>query len=414
MGATSKHAPRWGPPGGVGRADQTWASRSDRGRDPRPVKGEAFWTATGPATLGRRPRGWLAGGGDGHRSASTDRGAERRPPNPAVARPGVPNALRDKTWIVSGEAGELGTTASFVIPKGQAAIGAGAGRLATVAINADFEPVVGASGVTITIWDLERQTVLRTVNSSILPLEALLTESAIFWHGRALPLDSFKDGGIWVLDLVDAEAGAVPVVRVADLRPRYGPHAARGVLQLTDGGRSILSAIQGENRRATEVIDVADRSLKQVIDGVFAIDLVDRLAVVAPIHGDGGHPSLPARLRLYDITSGAEVGGEIATDMVKASVLGNGEVFVQYGVNGTNSIIAAINLESGAIRELRVSTGSTETYDLSRSLSNFTVLALVPVAGPAEGGDGQMLFPITLLNPSTSQLSPNAFVIGAP
>lgn len=333
-----------------------------------------------------------------------------------VDTPGVPASLYEKYWVALGQVGQVGTTARMIMPSNEGVLGADSHRVASIAFDSNYEPVLGPNGVTIVIRDLMTGAIVRTFDTPILVEEGLITGSLLFWRGVTVPLNSDAplDGGIWVVDLADPASLPRAIIAPADLTAKYGAHAARGLLQLTDGGRTLITLVQGETARATDIIDVSSGVVRQTLDGLFAVEVTGNLAITAPIQGDGDDPARPKRLRVIDMVTGQEIGEGVATDMVKSSVLGVGEVFVQFGRNGSDSIIAAIDLRTGQVRDIRTQIGGTETLDLSHALSEPDLLVLLPVADLPRDDRGRVLLPVSLLDPGTQILKPDAFTIGSP
>lgn len=332
-----------------------------------------------------------------------------------VDRPGVPAALYDKYWAALGQVGQVGTTARMVMPSNEWILGADAGRVASYIIDTKtYSPVVGPEGVTVIVRDLRSGAVIRTFETESDVSEGLMTGSLLFWIGRSLPLEAQDriDAGVWVIDLDDPASIPHAIVPASDLAAKYGPRATRGLLKLTDRGRAVSTFVESDTTRATEVIEIASLSVATTLDE-FAIEVVDGLAVIAPLHKDTGDPSRSQRIRVVELATGSQVGPGVETDLVRWSALGASEVFVQFG-RGADSYITALSLDSGKGRDIRIQLDATETMDLSQRLSAPDVLVLVPGGELTLNSEGKVLLPVTLLDPATGDLQQDAFTIGDP
>lgn len=332
-----------------------------------------------------------------------------------VDRPGVPPSLYDKYWAARGQVGQIGTTARIVMPSNEWILGSDAGRVASHLVDEELDPLIGEEGLEVVVRDIRTGGTLRTFTAAVWVTDAILVGPTLFWTGYELPYDPFNpsDAGVWAIDVSEATGAPQVVIPSGELSSTYGSSAVRGLLRLTDSGRSVITLIEGDSSRATEVIDVATLTLRRSIEDEFAIEVVRDLAVVAPLHKDRGDPDRPSRLRLIDLTSGSEVGEGIRTSEVVSSFVGVDEVYIQYNRDGLESRVTAIALGSGEVRVLRVQLGTPETLELSHRLSAPDFLVLLPVDGAALGDDGKAHLPVSLLEPN-GEIHLDAFEIGNP
>ncbi|HEX7949451.1 MAG TPA: hypothetical protein VF494_03810 [Candidatus Limnocylindrales bacterium] len=351
-------------------------------------------------------------------SAATEVSAEPSPTaapspsasaGPVVDRPGVPAALSDRLWIW-GSVYAVGTTARLDLPPGVAVLAAGAGRVATYGSVSDAttgdRPVLGPNGlVPITVRDFATGAILRTFDSPIAIAYGVMAGSVLFWNGLTLPLDAPNrtDGGVWAIDLGDPASTPRAIIAPSDLSATYGPNPGRSLLWLSDRGRAVMSTVGGDSAKATQIVDVASLALRATLAGEIAYQVVDGKALV----------DRSSRLALLDLATRKEIGPGVATDVPKWSVVGEREVFIEYGRTSTAmTYLSAIALDTGAVRDLTFKGG--EAYDLSPELSNPTILALVPGEGPTQNAQGRPQLAVSLLDPVTGQLTLNAFIIGYP
>jgi hypothetical protein len=314
-----------------------------------------------------------------------------------VDRPGVPAALYDRYWAAFGQAGQVGTTAWMDPPPGEGILGVDAGRVATIPVDDEGEPIVGADGTIIVVRDIRTGATLRIVETASTPYYAVIVGSLLFWSPRF-------DASVWVVDLADPASTPRAIVPSSDLTELYGPNADRAPLQISDGGRAVISLVGGDTARATQVIDVATQSLRVTLEGEAADEIAGHVALVYR----------PDGIALLDTATGHEIGPGIE-GFLKASVVGDGEVLVQVGQNDTGaSIVAALDLETGEVRQLRVRIYATETLDLVTMVSAPSVLGLLPVVGPTYDARGRIQLPVTLLDPASGQTVVDAFTIGSP
>jgi hypothetical protein len=321
-----------------------------------------------------------------------------------VDRPGVPEELYDKYWVAWGQAGHVGSTALLIKPPNEGTLGGDAGRLASVVLDDESgEPLVGPNGVTVIIRDIRTGATLRTLASAIIPSYGLAVGSLLFWTGYGIPRDPIDplDGGVWVVDLGDPMSVPRAVIPPSDLAAAYGPHADRGRLRLTDGGRTIVTIVGGDTGKATQIIDVRGVAPPMALDGESAVEVSDGRALVVRSR----------RYLLLDMTTGEPVGPGLENDLAYWSVVGDGEVFASFA-RGRDLVIAAIGLESGQTRD--VLTRSDRDLRLNPELSTPDVLVLVPDDDPTYDSRGRVQIPVSLLDPATGNLQLDAFTIGQP
>ena len=326
-----------------------------------------------------------------------------------VDRAGVPSALYDKDWIVGGSAnqvGQVGKTARIVLPANENIIGADAGWVASYEADPDSNAAIsGPNGTTIIVRDIRTGAVVRTVDSGIHVSYGVMTGSLLFWIGRTLPFEAptSTDAGVWVLDVADPTATPQAIIAPADLDATYGPHAGRSYLKLTDRGRAIVTSVGVGLERATQVIDVAGRSLRMTVPDRIAVDLAGQTALV--LRPDG--------VLLLDLDSGRQIGPQLTTDSVMQSVVGEREVFVQHGVQGKGVYITAIDLQSGATRDILHQPRGVTTSLMDARLSAPALLVLLDGDWEIDSA-GRLTVAISLLDPATGELQPDAFTLGAP
>ncbi len=333
-----------------------------------------------------------------------------------VDRPGVPASLRQLYWVEWGQLGELGTTARLEMPSDEQILGVDDGLVASMKFDPETQtPVSGENGIAIVARDVRTGRTVKEFHSPVHITESLVAGSQLFWIGRVGPPgpDS-ADAGVWVIDLADPAATPRAIVEPSDLSAKYGSRATRGLLRLTDRGRAISTQIESAATLLTEVIDVVNLTVRVAVDAgrMYAFQIVEGRALVFLPH-EYSEQGQPEGIRLIDIESGAQIGMTVEADLLKGSIIGGQEVYAQIG-RGVDSHIIAIDLESGEARDIRVIIGGMETLDLSSRLSTEEALALVPVTGATLDATGTVHLPITLLTPSTGELVPDAFAIGAP
>ena len=333
-----------------------------------------------------------------------------------VDRPGVPSSLLQLYWVEWGQLGELGTTARLEMPLDEQILGVDDGLVASMKFDPDTQtPVSGEDGIAIVARDVRTGRTVKEFYSPVYITESLVVGSQLFWIGRLPPMGADSvDAGVWVVDLTDPTAAPRAIVQPSELSTTYGPRATRGLLRVTDRGRAISTQIESAATLVTEVIDVEHLSVRVTIDAdrMYAFQIAQGRALVFLPHEYSGQGQ-PEGIRLMDIRSGAQIGTTVEADLLKGSIIGSQELYVQIG-RGVDSYIIAIDLESGEARDIRVVRGGMETLDLSSRLSSEEVLALVPVTGATLDATGRVHLPVTLLTPTTGELLPEAFAIGAP
>jgi hypothetical protein len=331
-----------------------------------------------------------------------------------VDRPGVPAALYDKYWAAHGQVGQVGTTARIEIPSGEWILASDAGRVVTHAANEEGDPIIGEGGVELIVRDVRTGMTVRSFTAQTWVTDAILVGSTMIWTGYELPFDPFDpvDAGVFAINVADGSAAPVSVVPPSDLRDSYGSSAVRGLLRRTDQGTAVVTLIEGEEGHATEIIDVASMTLRMTIEDEFAIEVAGSRAILAPLHRDSGNPDSPARVRLVDLSTGAEMGSGIGTRQVVSSFLGGDEAFIQFNTGG-ESRITAIDLETGEPRSIFVDSMTTESLELSHRLSAVELLVLLPVDGAILDSNGSVHLSVSLLDPS-GELRLDAFEIGNP
>ena len=329
-------------------------------------------------------------------------------------RPGVPSELYDRYWIALGSVGQLGTTARIDLGRSEAVLGADAGLVASYAVVHDdvvgsTDAIVGSDGVTIIVREVRTGDIRRKFVTRVLPAHGVMVGARLFWWGwgAALKTDppDLDRGAIWAIDLADA--GSQPRKVVPALSEQFGQGWARSPLYVSDGGRVVMSsaAPSMQTAAATQVIDVATMSLRMTIHDEIAYELVGNIALVRRSED---------RVGLLDLTTGRKVGPPLDVFIVQGTFAGTREMYVQHGrVDGTGVDISAIPLDSGKSRTLLHQGSGVITSFLNSELSTADILVLFE-RDPDFGGDGSPYVPISLLNPQTGDLQPEAFVIGTP
>jgi hypothetical protein len=162
------------------------------------------------------------------------------------------------------------------------------------------------------------------------------------------------------------------------------------------------------------MVDVATLTVGESLDfeRMYAFQIVDgRAFLVLPHEYTGG--SQYGQIKVVDLETHDQLGGTLDADLLKGSIVGEHEVFLQRGV-GSDSYLTAIEIASGRARDIRVVVGGKETLDLEPRLSAATVLSFVPVEGATLDSRGFVTLPISLLDPASGDLTVDAFTIGAP
>jgi hypothetical protein len=324
-----------------------------------------------------------------------------------VDRAGVPESLHDKYWIAANGAGQVGTTARVAVPEDEVVLGADAGRVASYRVDpATSRPVVGPAGVRIIVRDIRSGAITGTFDTPVRIASGLMVGSVLFWTGQTLPATSQgMDAGVWALNLDLNGAAPIAVIPPSDLSLRYGADAVRGPVRLTDNGRTIVTLVQGPTRRGTDVMSVANLSFRDTLLDMYAFEVMDETALVIPLHGDEGKYS--REIRTIDLTTRATIGSGVPTEEVAWAFAGGGSFFVQHGIGGTGYGVTAIESKSGAWRDVL----SNLTLSLSHNLSSPDSLALVPLSWDVDSS-GTTSLPVSLLDPLTGRVQPNAFRIG--
>lgn len=328
-----------------------------------------------------------------------------------VDRPGVPAQLYNKYWHALGEAGQVGTTARIVIPRTEEILAADAGLVASYAVVRDdalgtSEIVVGPDGVIIIVRDIRTGAVLHMVQTSVAVRSGVMRGTLLFWTGDTLSVDGAggSDAGIWAVDTADPASTPRAIVEPSDLKAEYGPNATRSRLRLGDRGQAVLSTIVGDAARATQVIDVASLSLRTTIPGETAFDIADQTALVRRAEG----------VVLLDISSGQTVGPVLKATEVYRAFATTEEIFVQYGPgDGQGVYITGLAIETGDSRQILHQPRGVRTTDLSVDLSALDLFVLLDDDWDY-GSDGGAYVQVTLLDPMTGELQPDAFSVGNP
>lgn len=326
-----------------------------------------------------------------------------------VDRPGVPASLYDKYWAGGGQVGQVGTTARLVLPKDEGFLATDAGRVASYIVDPETSrPTIGPDGAKIIVREIRTGVTLRTFDAPVQIAYGLMAGTLLFWTGRTLPgsLES-TDAGVWVIDLGVVDSSPKAVIPPSDLAEQYGADAVRGPTRLTDNGRTIVTLVQSPTRRGTDIIDVENLTLRQTLLDMYALEVLDGVALVIPIHGDEGDTA--SRMQVIDLASGVAVGPGVPTDEVAWAYAANNEFYVQHSVGAAGYQIVALDIRSGSSREL----ASKVTLDLSHGLSAPGSLVLTPPAWDV-GIDGKVHQPITIIDPVTGHIEAEGFEIGNP
>lgn len=328
-----------------------------------------------------------------------------------VDRPGVPARLYNKYWQALGEAGQVGTTARIVIPRTEEILAADSGLVASYAVVRDdalgtSEVVVGPGGVIIILRDVRTGAVLRMVETGVSIRSGAMSGALLFWTGDTLPVDGAEgtDAGIWALDTADPASRPRAIVEPSDLSSEYGPNATRSRPHLRDRGNALVSTIVGDAARATQVIDIATLSLRTTIPGEVAFEIADQTALVRRAEG----------VVLLNISSGQQVGPMLKAAEVYRAFASTEEIFVQYGPgDGQGVYITGLGIGTGDVRQILHQPRGVRTTDLSLDISALDLFALLNDDWDY-GSDGRAYVQVTLLDPVTGDLQPDAFSIGSP
>jgi hypothetical protein len=341
-------------------------------------------------------------GTEGPSAAPTTDSATSQPD--VIDRPGVPSVLYDKYWTALGQAGQVGTTATIVLPSDEAILAADAGRITSIAVNPDtLEPNIGSNGVAIVVRDIHSGEA-RSFDTGISVAYGAMSGSTLFWTGRTLTTGGEKatDAGLWAIDLADPAAKPVAIITPGDLNSTYGANAFRSRPVISGGGLSVLTTVIGEKARATQVVNIADLAVA-TIDGEAVFEVADGVALA---RRSGG-------LVLLDLANGSQIGAVLKADEVYRTVAGAGEMVVQYGLAESGVHVSTIDMESGEVRDLLIQPIGVRTTFLSRELSAATLLVLLDDDW-ALNAEGAASVGVSLLDPATGELQPSAFSIGKP
>lgn len=325
-----------------------------------------------------------------------------------VDRPGVPASLYEKYWVGGGQVGQVGTTARMVVPEDEQLLGVDRGHVATFPIDPNTSrPVVGRNGMTILVRDIRTGAIERTIETPFQISYGLIVGSLLIWTGRTLPdSPTVMDAGLWVVDLDVPDAQPKALIQPSDLAESYGPDAVRGPARLTDEGRSVVTLIQSPTQRGTDIVDLGSLTLRRTLADSYALEVIDGISLVIPVHGDRGQSA--REMRLVRVGTGATIGA-VPTEEVAWAFAANGAFYVQHGFGGTGYRIDEIDAQTGNVRELLTEVA----LDLSHRLSAPDNLVLVAYDWEV-GEQGKVLQPVTLLDPVTGILHLNAFTIGNP
>jgi hypothetical protein len=324
-----------------------------------------------------------------------------------VDRPGVPPELYDNYWAALGQAGQVGTTARIILPRSEELLAVDVGLVASYAVVRDeefgiFEPVLGPNGATIRIRDLRTGGVIRAFDTGILVLDGVMQGNVLFWTGRTLPGGPESiDAGIWAIDLADSASSPQAIVEPTDLTGDYGPLALRSNPRIGDQGRSVFTSIVGDESRATQVVDIATRSLRATLEGEIAADVADDVALV---FGDDA-------LALIDISTGDRIGPVLEAAEVYKTLVLHDEILVQYGPGGGQGVyITALRISDGATRNILHQPRDVRTTIMSPEISSAEFIALLIDDWDYDSA-GLASVAVSLLDPTSAELQPEAFVI---
>jgi hypothetical protein len=325
-----------------------------------------------------------------------------------VDRPGVPAELRDRHWSALGQVGEVGTTARIALGPNELVIAQDAGLVASYAVlhNEEFGfgvPVVGPNGITVIVREVRTGAIRRTFDTPIVPDLGVMVGERLFWTGKAPGDGQDPDrDAIWGIDVGDDEAE--PVQIAPPIEEQFGPDASgRAPLFVSDGGRVVISAVGGLDWIATQIIEVSTMSLRMTIDGEQGNALVgDRLLVH---RGE-------RRLGLFDVRTNSDVGRPLDVFIAQKTLAGDGEFFVQYGLDGEGVYFAAIDAATGESRILLHQPTGVRTSFLN-DMSTPDLLVLDSSDWEFDS-DGIPAARFSLLDPATGELTEDAFVIGSP
>jgi hypothetical protein len=330
-----------------------------------------------------------------------------------IDRPGVPAALHDKYWEALGEAGQLGTTARIIVRPDEEILGVDAGLVVSYPVTRDEQfgtvsPVVGPDGVTIIVREIRTGSIRRTFVTPIIPLGGLLVGERLFWWGTTSIADEAPPdpdrGAVWGIDLADS--AAEPQQVTPSLQEQFGPgNRSRSPFYVTDGGRVMLSTVGSFEAEATQVIDVQSMSLQATLNNEVVHALIDDVALV--------HLS-ESRIGLRHLGGGRRIGPPFRMFQLLKAFAGKDEFFVQYGLgDGSGVFVAAIAADSGESRIVLHQPRGVRTSDLSPTLSTPEILVLLNEDWEY-GADGLAYAPMSLLDPVTGELQPDAFMVGSP
>ena len=327
-------------------------------------------------------------------------------------RPGVPPSLKHVYWAAFGQVGEIGTTARVVLPESEFILAAGSGLIVSYRVDPlDLSPIVGPAGTELIVRELLTGRLVGQFGSQVSVESGVLVGSMLFWGGSALESadTGAVDGGLWVLDLGDPGATPKLIPGTLEAAQALGSDAVRGGLHLTDHGAALTSVLSSPKRLATQIVDIAAVSIRTTIDDYFVLDVVGDLALTAVPHEFTSSEN-PGSLRVIGLADGNQVGESIPATLVKASVVGTQEVFVQLG-RGRDSHVVGIDLTTGRTRDLRLVKDGQETWDLSREMSAPDQLVFTPVSGPELDEAGNVRLPLGLLDAETGEFTSSAIVV---
>ena len=334
---------------------------------------------------------------------------------PAGERPGVPDSIKQRWWIggvpssafwpTAGDdvssviAGFLGSTAFIVLPPGERGIGADDGRVVSY--------VRGDNTSTILVRSFDDGSLIRTIETPFIVRDGLLVGDHLFWSGVLLDGTTLLDAGTASLDLSTANAQPIQIVEPLEEVDRFGDTFDYDQWVVDDTGDTAVTWFGNGANFQAYVIDVQSGSVRAA--------LVD--AVPRGVTNEAILVSESGMLTLQDLNTGAPLWAietpQDTNGILTTPVPRDGEFIVGFEGDGPTYVIAAISLQTGAIRDLVVQpAGGADTLYLAPSLSSADDLVLLPdlTLSEAFGDTGE--FSASLLDPDTGEIIRDVFSIG--
>ena len=335
----------------------------------------------------------------------------------AGARPGVPASLQDRWWISSSAAvrywpwagdvesivaGVLGSTAVIVLPPSEErGAGAGDARIVTV--------IRGDNVSTILVRSFDDGSLLKAIETPMIVRDEVLVGARLLWSGVLVDGTTLLDGGTWAVDLSAADAEPIQVIEPLSDLERFGEDgiADYGEWVVSATGDTAVTWLGGGTVIQGYVIDVNTFSVR----GTF-ID-----AAPQAVTEDAVLLLVPDKLTLQDITTGErawtiDTPRYGPTEYLSRPVLRDGEFILGFDRDADTNVIAAIDLVSGALRDLVVQsrTSGADILYLVPELSSADALVLLPDQSFSLGPRGEVS--ASLFDPETGTISRDAFTIG--